>query len=356
MTAWALLGSYDWDSLVTREAGVYEPGVFDVRAPAPRPTALATIIRGLAAGDDPVHPVLSAAGWWRSGRSSAGARPLLVVGAGEPLARELAAACSSRGLAVAIAARHEVEGHGDAAAVIGAAGPWAVVDARQGADVDAAERDPEHCRHAHVQVPARLAAICGERRIPLLAFSSDQVFDGAQAGGYTEEDTPSPLNVLGASQVEAERRIRCACPPALIVRTGPLFGFAGDRVISAGLLALDAGGEWRAATDRSVSPAYVPHLIAAALDLLIDGERGIWHLANPGALTWWELAREAARLGGRPTERVVRAQAHEVWGPATRPSSSVLVSRRGGLMPPLAAALSACFAEDNRAMRAALCA
>ena len=33
VTAWALLGSYDWDSLVTRDAGHYEPGAFDVRGP-----------------------------------------------------------------------------------------------------------------------------------------------------------------------------------------------------------------------------------------------------------------------------------------------------------------------------------
>ena len=31
VTAWALLGSYDWDSLLTRRRGHYETGAFDVR-------------------------------------------------------------------------------------------------------------------------------------------------------------------------------------------------------------------------------------------------------------------------------------------------------------------------------------
>jgi dTDP-4-dehydrorhamnose reductase len=48
VTAWALLGSFDWDKLVTCDGGHYEPGAFDVRAPSPRPTALATITRMLA--------------------------------------------------------------------------------------------------------------------------------------------------------------------------------------------------------------------------------------------------------------------------------------------------------------------
>ena len=65
VTVWSLLGAFDWDSLLTHERGSYEPGVFDVRAPSPRPTALAGIVRELAAGREPAHPVLAAPGWWQ---------------------------------------------------------------------------------------------------------------------------------------------------------------------------------------------------------------------------------------------------------------------------------------------------
>ena len=36
VTSWALLGSYDWNSLLTREAGYYEPGAFDVSSGGPQ--------------------------------------------------------------------------------------------------------------------------------------------------------------------------------------------------------------------------------------------------------------------------------------------------------------------------------
>src|SRR3954462_3239741 len=39
VTAWALLGSFNWNTLVTRD-GVYEPGAYDLRAPKPRPTLM----------------------------------------------------------------------------------------------------------------------------------------------------------------------------------------------------------------------------------------------------------------------------------------------------------------------------
>ena len=70
VTAWSLLGAYDWNSLVTLPAGHYEPGVFALDAGGPRPTALAHLLRDLAqtgGSRQTAHQaILSAPGWWRS--------------------------------------------------------------------------------------------------------------------------------------------------------------------------------------------------------------------------------------------------------------------------------------------------
>jgi dTDP-4-dehydrorhamnose reductase len=64
VTAWSAFGALDWHCLVTRDEGRYEPGLFDVRGPEPRPTALAQVVRALAHGAPPDHPVLAGRGWW----------------------------------------------------------------------------------------------------------------------------------------------------------------------------------------------------------------------------------------------------------------------------------------------------
>jgi dTDP-4-dehydrorhamnose reductase len=64
VTVWALLGSFDWDVLVTRHDGTYEPGAFDLRGDSPRPTAIATAIRHLIQEGTFHHPVLETDGWW----------------------------------------------------------------------------------------------------------------------------------------------------------------------------------------------------------------------------------------------------------------------------------------------------
>ena len=65
VTSWALLGSFDWNSLLTREDNYYEAGAFDVFDGDPRPTLLAEMIRELTAGNEFNHPFLSEPGWWR---------------------------------------------------------------------------------------------------------------------------------------------------------------------------------------------------------------------------------------------------------------------------------------------------
>jgi dTDP-4-dehydrorhamnose reductase len=66
VTVWALLGSHDWNSLLTRDDGHYEAGVFDLsHGGPPRPTALASAIRRLAR--DGVMPGAQLGpGWWEA--------------------------------------------------------------------------------------------------------------------------------------------------------------------------------------------------------------------------------------------------------------------------------------------------
>ena len=65
VTAWALLGSYNWDSLVTRDAGHYEPGAFRLEGGVLQPTPLAAMLRDLGRRGRHKHPDLNQSGWWR---------------------------------------------------------------------------------------------------------------------------------------------------------------------------------------------------------------------------------------------------------------------------------------------------
>lgn len=64
VTAWSLLGAYDWVSLLTKNEQVYECGVFDISDNLLRPRLTAAIIRSLANEGHCEHPLFEQKGWW----------------------------------------------------------------------------------------------------------------------------------------------------------------------------------------------------------------------------------------------------------------------------------------------------
>ena len=197
--------------------------------------------------------------------------------------------------------------------------------------------------------PTRLATACAERDIALVTFSSDLVFDGTSDKPYVESDRVSPLNAYGRSKAEAEAGVLETLASALVIRTSAFFGpWDEHNFVSLALGALRRGQRFIAADDATVSPTYVPDLVHASLDLLIDGERGIWHLANSGGVSWAALARAVARLAGIDASGVVARPAKEMGLAARRPAYSVLGSERGLLLPSLEDALARYIA--NRAV------
>ncbi|MCA1664920.1 MAG: SDR family oxidoreductase, partial [Myxococcales bacterium] len=197
--------------------------------------------------------------------------------------------------------------------------------------VDDAERDVVRCLRVNTRGPLVLAAACARRGIALSTFSSDLVFGGDKRDAYVESDAPSPLNVYGLSKLEAEREVRRVYPSALIVRTSAFFGPWDEfNFVTQTLAALARGEAVRAAADQVVSPTYVPDLADAVLDLVIDGARGVWHVANRGACSWAELGKLAARQAGLDGDLVEPCSSAALGLVAARPAYSALGSERGG--------------------------
>jgi dTDP-4-dehydrorhamnose reductase len=116
---------------------------------------------------------------------------------------------------------------------------------------------------------------------------------------------------------------------------------------------LAAGQAFRAADDLVVSPTYVPDLVGAVLDLLIDGETGLRHLANDAAVSWAEFARQVAGALDLDPGLVQGAPAASFGWPAARPAYAALATERGRIMPPLEAAIARYAAVVREAQFAA---
>lgn len=371
VTVWSLLGAYDWNSLLKRRDGWYEPGAFDVRSGKLRPTAVARYVAELAKGDD--TPPCEGQGWWRRdvrlqyqpvqlshdaepapawrGRHATPRGPVLIIGSTGTLGAMLARCARWRDLDYFLASRElmPLSSRDACAQTVDRVRPSAIINAAGWVRVDDAEHDPQGCRAANTDGALMLADICASRGIPFITYSSDLVFDGLKGAAYVESDPTRALGVYGDSKARADEALLRHGGKNLILRTAAFFSpYDGYNFAAHVIRQLSAGEPFEAASDLVVSPTYVPDLADATFDLMLDAEQGVWHLANRSAVSWADFARLIARYMKLDAGLVVdRPAAHFRW-PAARPTNVALASERGELLPPLEHALQRYAAATPR--------
>lgn len=215
--------------------------------------------------------------------------------------------------------------------------------------VDDAEADPQACLRTNARGAAALARAADARSVPSLHISSDLVFDGRLDRLYVESDAPAPLNVYGRSKAEMERAVLALPGKHLVVRAAAFFGPDDDHNFAVAVAReLQAGRRFVAAEDQAVTPTYVPDLVDAALDLLIDEATGLWHLTHGEAMSWAAFARAVASACGLDPSMIDGVPGRDLRQPASRPASAGLGSDRGGVMASLESALGRFAAEWSR--------
>lgn len=348
VTAWSLLGTFGWDNLVTNDSGAYEPGAFDVRGDQPRQTALAAMLRALAAQGDFRHPVLSVPGWWhRSSPVTSSApsrrrsieivrassdkdlileetRPLLITGGAGRLAQGFASAVRVRGIAARVLSPLDLD-VADEQSVIAAFRkfhPWAVVDCAGFSPAD------EEAEKAIRKVQKNVTAVnildkqCTAHDIQLVTFLSDAIF-GPKGSACPEEE----------EALDVEKH-------TLKVRSGEIFGPADtDDFLGVALEMIARGNHVQMAEDRTYAASFLPDFVSATLDLLIDAETGVWNLSSGDPTTPAALVRAAATLVGLDPGLVKGVPAWSLDARAPRPQFRAPTKSRGEILPPLQNAL-----------------
>ena len=367
ITAWAMLGSYGWNRLLTEPKGEYEPGVFDLRGGYLRPTALAGFIQETASFRHSYHHLSNGNGWWQrsirliyepnyqSFQRTVHTPPLLIIGKNGTLGRAFARICDARSIPFELLSRQDCDISNLQAIerAIDLYKPWAIINAAGYVRVDEAEQDRSACFRDNTEGAHKLAIACHQAGIQLMTFSSDLVFNGKKQLPYVESDPTSPLNVYGFSKARCEKLVLNAYPNSLIIRSSAFFGpwdeynFAWQTRES-----LLQGLPMRIANDVKVSPTYVPDLVNISMDILIDKESGIWHMANHGACTWYEFAQELALGFDLDKDLIIPVSSEELDNQARRPYYSVLASERGHLLPTFENALERYLREMATEKRA----
>jgi dTDP-4-dehydrorhamnose reductase len=239
---------------------------------------------------------------------------ILLTGRDGQVGFELARALAPLGEVVAVGRADCDLGDADALrALVRRVAPDVVVNPAAWTAVDRAETE----RDAAFAVNARAPAILGEEAARLGAlvvhYSTDYVFDGAGTRPWTEDDTPAPHSVYGASKLAGERALAEACPHHLIMRTGWVLGVHGGNFART-MLRLAAerdqltvvDDQFGAPTSAALLADLTAHVVRQYVRQYAREGRdafpfGLYHVAAAGETSWYDYARfvlDAARSAG----------------------------------------------------------
>jgi dTDP-4-dehydrorhamnose reductase len=190
-------------------------------------------------------------------------------------------------------------------------------------DLDIADADPALARRINVEGTRHVAESARALGARVAYISTDAVYDGENSRPYVESDPPRPITVYGQTKLEGEFMVGAA-PEHWIFRVPVLFGPGKTNFVEKGVRKLAAGETYIVASDQMGCAAYTLDASYKIMEVVEAGCYGLYHLANEGTCTRFELARRAAQLAGLDPGQVVGVPAAQMGRRAPRLKYSVM--------------------------------
>lgn len=162
--------------------------------------------------------------------------------------------------------------------------------------VDRAETDVEACFAVNAAGTGYLSAAAKATGAHLVAVSTDYVFDGYKGDSYVESDVTNPLSVYGTSKRDGE--LLCSAEDT-VVRTSWVMGVRGKNVLHIIADRATSGQAVRFVRDQTGTVTVAADLARALVTMVRERPGGLWHVANTGTTTWFDVADFAGRTLGR---------------------------------------------------------
>ena len=213
----------------------------------------------------------------------------LITGGGGQLASDLAVLLGDD----AVALSHSELDIDDPAAVDRAFeehGPDVVVNCAAFHNVDQCEREPDQSWTTNVRAVMELA----KRPAKLVHLSTNYVFDGRREEPYAEHDLPSPRSVYALTKLAGEYAALGYADDSLVVRSGGLYGFAGNASKGGNFVQRMIGrareqGRLKMVADQRLQPTFTEDLARALVEAVERDASGVLHLVNEGAMSWYDF-------------------------------------------------------------------
>jgi dTDP-4-dehydrorhamnose reductase len=229
--------------------------------------------------------------------------------------------------------------------------PEAVIHTAAMSKPDECAANPNLCTANNIEATRHLleaATKVGTQHFVYL--STDFIF--GEGGPHAEEDDPAPLNLYGASKLEAEQMVTASSIISTVIRPvfmyGPVWENLRPSFIQWVARKLKNGEPIKVVTDQARTPTYIGDLCWGIRKIINDQVPGVFHLAGKDIVSPYDMAVAVATHLNLPLDLITPVTADTFPEPVKRAQRSGLkidkaVSMLGYAPHSFTEALQKCF-------------
>ena len=217
--------------------------------------------------------------------------------------------------------------------------------------VEEINKNPKEACDVNLASLHYLSELCNQYDCTLINFSTNYVFSGLkppfedfrELDHYNEMDDPSPVNLYGILKYAGEQILSTSCERYYNIRVSGLFGKTGSRAkngsnfpytIKKNLEISNKADHLepvKVVADQIVNVGYTVDLAEVIVEMMLQEKQelyGLYHLANKGECTWYEVAAKVAEVLGYNEDKVIPISTDEFYTNLKRPQDTSLNVRK----------------------------
>ena len=218
-------------------------------------------------------------------------RKVLILGGRGMLGTDLTSLCRQRGYDVRSLDLPEFDITDENQLRQAVEGFSTIVNCAAYTNVDGAESERELAHEVNARAVGRLGSLARDANAWVLHISTDFVFDGVSDEPYNETDTPNPINEYGRSKLAGEVLLGQSGSRHCIMRIEWSYGAAGNNFPRKLVVKAKTDNELNVVDDQVGSPTATTEIAATICELLSRRPEGIFHFANDGYVSRYDMAR-----------------------------------------------------------------
>ena len=192
-------------------------------------------------------------------------------------------------------------------------------------DVNGSETNKKQAIKVNLDAVKNIVEVCEEKKIKMIHFSTDYVYNSDNLSPINEESNINPINYYGISKREGEKIIEKSSSNSIIIRTSWLYSVYGNNFVKTMIKKGENQEKIYIINDQFGCPTYSKDLVECTLNIIDSNKLNnykVYNFSNEGYTNWYDFTKKIFELK-KINCQIIAVSSDKYKSVANRPKYSI---------------------------------